>query len=104
MFRKVLGKRLQILRIFGKLISKRFFERLDKFLKMRLEPFWKFGVLLEACFGNVLESSGKSFVVKRLFVFSLRLPSDIFFGKDEYVEKSLEQFWRGLIPFAASAY
>ena len=78
------------------------FESLDKLLEMRLEHFWKFGVLLEACFGNVLERSGKLFVVKRFFVFE-RLPSDIF-GTRRICGKSLEQFWRGLIPFAASAY
>ena len=64
--------------------------------------FLKVWFLLETCFGNVLESPGKLFVEKRLFLFE-RLSFDKFLENWTF-GKLLEQFWKGLIPFAASAY
>ena len=46
-------------------------------LETMLEHFGKFGFVLAICFGNVLESPGKLFVEKRLFLFE-RLSFDIF--------------------------
>ena len=88
-FRKVFGTCLQVWSCIGKGVAN-VFDSLDKFLEIRLEHFWKCWVLLEACFGNVLESSGKLFVEKLLVLLNVCLLT--FFGKITF-GKSLEQFW-----------